>query len=90
MRKQGGVIEDFPISIGLHQGSTLSSYLFILVFDVLIKHIKDPVPRCMFFTDDIILVGESREKLNGKLELWRQVLEAHGFRISRSKTEYME
>ncbi|KAF1894127.1 hypothetical protein Lal_00004046, partial [Lupinus albus] len=27
-----------------------------------------------------------REKLNGKLEIWRQALEAHDFHISRSKT----
>ena len=26
VRTQGGVTEDFPISIGLHQGSTLSPY----------------------------------------------------------------
>ncbi|PWG75188.1 hypothetical protein DF186_13925, partial [Enterococcus hirae] len=27
---------------------------------------------------------------NKKLELWREVLEVYGLRISRSKTEYME
>jgi len=27
---------------------------------------------------------------NGRLETWRQALEAYGFRLSRSKTEYME
>jgi len=36
------------------------------------------------------LLGESREELNGRLETWRQALEAYGFRLSRSKTEYME
>ena len=48
------------------------------------------VPSCMLFADDIVLVGESREELNGKLETWRQTLEDHGFRLSRSKTEYMK
>jgi hypothetical protein len=28
-----GDTNDFPINIGLHQGSTLSSYLFALVMD---------------------------------------------------------
>ena len=37
VRTQGGVIKDFPIAIGLHQGSTLSPYLFTPVFDVLTK-----------------------------------------------------
>ena len=28
--------------------------------------------------------------MNGRLETWRKALEAYGFRLSRSKTEYME
>ena len=70
--------------IGLHQGLILSPCLFTLVLDVLIKHIQDLVPQCMLFTNNIVLIEESREELNGKLELWRKALEAHG------KTKYME
>ena len=43
----------------------------------------------MLFADDVVLVDESREGVNRKLELWRQTLESKGFRISRTKTEYM-
>ena len=74
MSIQDGVIEDFPIIIGLHQRSTLSSYLFILVLGVLVEHIQDLVSRCMLFTDDIFLVEELREELNRKLALWKQAL----------------
>ena len=90
VRTQGGVTEDFPIKIGLHQGSSLSPYLFTLVLDVLTGHIQDVVPKCMLFADDIVLIGESREEVNCKLEIWREALESKGFRLSRSKTEYME
>ena len=34
-------------------------------------------------------MDESREGVNRKLELWRQTLESKGFRLSRTKTEYM-
>jgi hypothetical protein len=44
----------------------------------------------MIFEDDVVLIGESREELNGRLETWRQALEACGFRLSRSKRKYME
>ena len=44
----------------------------------------------MSFADDIVLVGESREEINEKLELRREGLEAHSFCISGSKTEYIE
>jgi len=36
---QDGTTEDFPITIRLHQGSTLNPYLFTLVLDVLTEHI---------------------------------------------------
>jgi hypothetical protein len=42
----------------------------------------------VLFTDDVVLVDESRMGVDQKLELRRQTLEAKGFRLSRSKTEY--
>jgi hypothetical protein len=44
----------------------------------------------MLFTDDVILVDESRTGIDQKLELWRRTLETKCFRLSRSKTEYMK
>jgi hypothetical protein len=43
----------------------------------------------MLFTDDVVLIDESRIRVNQKLELWKQTLESKGFRLSRTKTEYM-
>jgi len=43
----------------------------------------------MIFTDDIVLIDETREGVNGKLERWRQSLESRGFRVSRSENEYL-
>ena len=43
----------------------------------------------MLFADDIVLVDETREGVNRKLERWRHTLESSGFRISRSNTEYL-
>jgi len=39
VRTQDEATDDFPMIIGLHQGSTLSPYLFTLVLDVLTEHI---------------------------------------------------
>jgi hypothetical protein len=44
----------------------------------------------MFFADDVVLVDESRTRIDQKLELWRRTLKAKGFRLSISKTEYMK
>jgi hypothetical protein len=79
---------DFPINIGLHQGSALRPYLFALVMDEVIRDIEGGIPWCTLFADDVVLVDESRTGVDEKLELWRQTLEAKGFRLNRSKTEY--
>jgi len=39
VRMQDEFIDDFSITIGLHQGSTISAYLFTLVLDVLTEHV---------------------------------------------------
>ena len=44
----------------------------------------------MLFVDDIILVDESEDRANAKLERWRETLEFKSFKISHSKKEYMD
>jgi hypothetical protein len=81
---------NFPINIGLRQRSTLSPYLFALVMDEVIRDIQGGIPWCMLFVDDVVLIDESKTGVDQKLELWRRTLEAKGFKLSRSKTEYMK
>ena len=80
---------DFPLKIGLHQGSAFSPYIFALVMDVVTRDIQGEIPWCMLFADDMVLIDESMIGVDRKLELWRQTLESKGFRLSRTKTEYM-
>ena len=80
-------LNDFPIKIGLHQGSALSPYLFTLV--EVTRDIQGDIPWCMLFADDVVLIDDSRAGVNRKLEMWRRTLESKGFRLSRTKTEYM-
>jgi hypothetical protein len=55
-----GDTNDFSINIGLHQESALSPYLFALVMDDVTRDIQGGIPWCMLFTDDVVLVDESR------------------------------
>ncbi|XP_076951754.1 uncharacterized protein LOC143625216 [Bidens hawaiensis] len=43
----------------------------------------------MLFADDIVLIAESKQDLNMRLEEWRYALESKGLKISRSKTGYL-
>ena len=65
----GDITSDFSITIGLHQGSTLSLFLFVIVMDKLTRAIQDEIPWCMLFADDIVLVDETKAEVNTKLEL---------------------
>ena len=65
VRTPVGETIDFPIRIGLHQGSALSPYLFNLVIDALTESIQEEIPKCMLFADDIVILGIQKMKLIG-------------------------
>ncbi|XP_075093167.1 uncharacterized protein LOC142177455 [Nicotiana tabacum] len=90
VRTAGGDSDYFPIITGLHQGSAFSPFLFALVMDAITHHIQGEVPWCMLFADDIVLIDETRRGVSERLEVWRHTLESKGFRLSRTKTEYLE
>ncbi|GKG31297.1 retrovirus-related pol polyprotein LINE-1, partial [Tanacetum coccineum] len=90
VRTPTGNSEYFPVDVGLHQGSTISPYLFALILDELSRGIQESIPWCLIFADDIVLVSDTPDGLNGRLEQWREMLENRGLRVSREKTtEYM-
>ena len=84
-----GCTDYFRIDVGLHQGSALSSLLFIIIMDVLASELGSKPPESMLFADDLVLCETSGEKIEQELERWRDQFERHGLRISRTKTEYM-
>ena len=89
VRTPGGVTHDFFIDRGLHQGSALNPFLFTLVMEELTRGIQDELPWSMLFANDIVLIDETRQGVNDKLERWRHTLKSSGIRVSRSKTEYL-
>ena len=56
------------MKVDLHQGSSLSPYLFDFIIDVLVHGVKQEAPWCMFFADDIFLCSKTRMFLSRKLE----------------------
>ena len=74
--------EEFGVTVGLHQGSALSPFLFAIVMDCLTGHIQRKAPWD-------VLCGETRKEVEERLEMWRGAMEDKGMRISREKTEYL-
>ena len=79
VRTPVGDTKNFPVEVGLHQGSALSPFLFATILDTITKDIQDEIPWAMLFADDIVLVGETNEEVNRKLEIWRHNLESMGY-----------
>ena len=57
VRSAAGESDSFNVDVGLHQGSTLSPYLFLILMDVLTEGVRKVVPESMMFADDIVLCG---------------------------------
>ena len=58
VRSAAGESNSFGVEVGLHQGSALSAYLFLLLMDVLTEDVRKDVPGSMMFADDIVLCGD--------------------------------
>ncbi|KAK3566480.1 hypothetical protein QTP86_034056, partial [Hemibagrus guttatus] len=78
-----GQTEEFKVEVGLHQGSALSPFLFVIVMDQLSEEVRQESPWTMMFPDDIVICSESREQVEENLEKWRFALERRGMKVSR-------
>nr|XP_016513619.1 PREDICTED: uncharacterized protein LOC107830537 [Nicotiana tabacum] len=61
-----------------------------MAMDALTHYIQEEVSWCMLFADYIVLIDKTRGGVNERLEVWRQTLESKGFKLSMTKTEYVE
>ncbi|KAK6764003.1 hypothetical protein RB195_024363 [Necator americanus] len=83
-----GTSRPFPVQVGVHQGSSLSSLLFILCIVTITKEIQNQHPWTLLFADDVMLASDSRDDLQKPVQSWK--LQQYGLRLNTSKTEYME
>ena len=84
-----GTTEQFEVTVGVHQGSALSSFLFAMVMDCLTEDVRQKAPWTMMFADDVVICAESQKEVEERLERWRRALEDRRMHISRKKTEYL-
>ena len=89
IRTTHGKTEEFAIQVGVHQGSALSPFLFIVVMDTLVNEIKSEIPWELIFVDDIALMAETEEKLQKKVWNWQRALEKGGLKMNARKSEVL-
>ena len=84
-----GTSAPFNITVGVHQGSTLSPLLFNLVLEEATKECSDGVPWDMLYADDLVLTGESKEEVLERFSRWKSAMESKGLKINIGKTKIL-
>jgi hypothetical protein len=87
VRTAGGLSEEFEIRVGLHQGSALSPFLFVIIMDVLSEGTRKGLLWELLFADDLVIMEKTIEELQRNLIAWQSCLERIGLKMSEKKTE---
>ena len=90
VRSAAALTKEFKVGVGHHQGSALSPFLFAIIMDKLLENIRKDAPWDMLFAYDTVLSRQNHRELVNDLEIWRNVLERRGLKVSQSKTEYLK
>ena len=85
-----GMSNEFQVNIGLRQGSALSPLLFIIVIELISRKISTTnALRKIMYADDLVIIAETREELQGALEEWNDMFKKHGLKMNLDETEVM-
>ena len=53
-----GLLEEFSVKVGVHQGSVLSPKLFVMVIDEVTENARKGLMKQLFYADDLVLMGK--------------------------------
>ena len=85
-----GETEAFPVEVGLHQGSALSPFLFLVVIDTLTRELRNDEDLWeLLFADDLVIIANTEEELQERFLAWKETLEKKGLKVNIGKTEIM-
>ena len=56
VKSKRGMSEHFEVGIGLHQGSALSPFLFIMLIDTISQDVRTELPWELLYADDLAII----------------------------------
>ena len=72
VRVQRCYSDSFGVNVGIHQGSVLTSLLFIIVLEALSQELCYGRPWEILYVDDLVIIAGSLDKLLRKLATWKK------------------
>ena len=81
--------KDFDVKVGIHQGSVLSPFLFVIVLDTLSRDFSTGAPWELLYAENLVLATECLDELPDKFLLWKHGLESRGLKVNMKKTKVM-
>ena len=89
VKSKRGTSEHFEVGIGLHQGSVLSPFLFIMLVDTISQDVRNELPWELLYADDLAIIYVTSTDTQNRLESWQKVLTDNGLKINVAKTEHL-
>ena len=71
VRATHGRTDEFPIKVGLHQGTGLSPFVFIVALDVISEEFKCWLPNDLLFADDLAVITDTEEQMQRSWLGWQ-------------------
>ena len=88
MKSKRGISEHVEVRIGLHQGSALSPFLFIMLVDRS-QDVRTELPWELLYADDQAEIDIISTDTQNRLESWQKVLTDNGLKINVATTEHL-
>lgn len=93
----GKLSEKFEVRTGLKQGDPMSTTLFNLVLEKVIRDSKiqtngliyQKKHQVMAYADDVVLLTRSKQEMRGAFEAFEESARRYGLMINEDKTKYM-
>ena len=89
VRFAGGLSDNFPIGVGVHQGSALSPLLFKIVMEEATKAASQGDPWELLYADDLVLTANSRQEVLNMFQTWSRAMEQRGLKVNIGKTKLL-